>query len=139
MNDDTDDVDLNGVNLTRRELCKLDKISLATLYAIEKAGYGREWLIYPGTNIKRITPAGRRAWHEKLQQYRADHAEALAAQRRQRSDGHLFLVGWLCNRRSILAAYAASQQQNRSLRHGDGRQPHRQARQQIIEDARTLS
>jgi hypothetical protein len=86
MNDDTDDVDLNGVNLTRRELCKLDKISLATLYAIEKAGYGREWLIYPGTNIKRITPAGRRAWHEKLQQYRADHAEALAAQRRQRSE-----------------------------------------------------
>lgn len=69
-------------NLSQRELCELEGTSPATLYKLTKQGLGPQWTVFPGTNAKRLTPAARAEWHERMEAWNFARAAKLAAARK---------------------------------------------------------
>jgi hypothetical protein len=69
-------------SLTQRELMFAEHISPSTYFKLKRLGFGPEETIFPGTNIIRITPDARRAWHAKLAMLRATVEASKEAQRR---------------------------------------------------------
>jgi transcriptional regulator with XRE-family HTH domain len=56
---DEAEIPLELRNLSQKELCALEGISLSTLNKMERMGIGPQWTIFPGTIAKRITPSAR--------------------------------------------------------------------------------
>jgi hypothetical protein len=69
-------------SLTKAEFCKLERMSLATYHKLKNAGFGPEEVRFPGMAFARITPQGRREWHEKIKQLQNNEALKIEAERR---------------------------------------------------------
>lgn len=68
--------------LTFRELCTVEHVSPDTMTKLEKEGYGPDWTYFPGTAVKRCSPAARVAWHARLNEWKAANAKEIEAQRK---------------------------------------------------------
>ena len=75
-------IDDVGPSFTITEFCKLEKISLASFFKLKRLGLGPDVLIVPGTNIHRVTPASRKAWHLRMAELAQQEAAALERSRR---------------------------------------------------------
>ena len=81
---DEQHVDVEARALTRQEFCALERMSLSTYHKIKRAGHGPDEVKFPHMAFVRITPAARREWHERIEEYRKSKAAELEDQRRSR-------------------------------------------------------
>lgn len=72
-----------GQSQTRGEFCQTERISKSVFYELKKRGLAPDELEIPGTTIKRITPAARAAWRERMAELAKGEAAQLEAERRR--------------------------------------------------------
>jgi len=65
------------------EFCATENICPATYYKLKRQGFGPAELRLPGTNIIRVTPEARRAWHALMAEQAQSEQAQLEERRRQ--------------------------------------------------------
>jgi hypothetical protein len=65
-------IPISEPSMTINDFCLVERISRATFFKMQAAGYGPETLRLPGLAIVRITARARREWQERVAALRND-------------------------------------------------------------------
>jgi hypothetical protein len=80
--DDDETIPLEQRNLSPRQFREVENLSPNSMQKLEKMGLGPKWVIFPGTKIRRCTPAAREEWHQLIAEIQAEYAAKLEAERK---------------------------------------------------------
>jgi hypothetical protein len=77
-------VDDETTSYTIQQFCALENFSPAYFYKLRRLGLAPRIVNPPGTNLHRITPDERRAWHERM--YKAGKQTAARREAKRRTE-----------------------------------------------------